>query len=1437
MKENKKQKRFPTIFLVVMMIASVFAVVSVGIAAAQDDVYVTTNTYDGLTYYIQSNGDGTFGAEEFIVDSGGDVYGIGMGDFDNDGDFDIVTPEGRNEGGQIVFIEKLGSGNDFAAPVEVGDHGEGYPMDFAVADFNNDGNLDFVFDDYYSHYYVFIGNGDGTFTSSTFSGPEYEFPAGKDAADFNMDGNMDFAVALESQINLYLGNGDGTFTLSTISSESYNVALTAGDFDSDGIADIIAGGSWHFYRGIGDGTFEAGVLIADMSVVPYTESYSIDNFDFDNDGLMDVMILGYGWDTVYYFRGNGDGTFTYETEIATAAYAYYGIATPPTGKLPGAPYAIIEPEEQTIATGDSANFDGSASYDEDGSIVSWDWDFGDDTTGTGDITSHVYDAEGTHTVKLTVMDNDGKKDRDFATVYVIGDVPVANANGPYAGDEGWPVTFDGSGSFDTEGIVEYEWDFGDGASGYGMNPTHTYLGSGEFDVTLTVYDAAHQSDADTTTASIENAVPVVVCAPWQDGTKQHPTWSGKEITLKGTVIDTDAATYEWDFGDGTGTETGTVTDIYAIQASHAYTGEDGTLFTATLTVWDDDGASDSDTYNIIVKTQTFNVEKDVAIDEGLWGLHKKQNRYTADEIKYGSWGSNNKPAYTSAAVQAFENQMHLPDGNPLEDPYVETVQRGLNYILSKAYTVDLDDEYDSNGNEIGIGCNEGQPLYEVGMVMMGIVASENKHRIAITGPEGVIGREYQDIVQDMVDYLSWAQNDNGGWRYQPNSGSSDNSVTQWPVLGLEAAETQWDIEAPDFVKEGLDDWLEYSQNDDGGFGYDSPTNWVNIAKTGAGIAGLVYIGYDVTDERPVAAFDYIDEHWETDSEFWGNYYTLYSVMKACTIPYPPVEMIGDHNWYAEIGQYLIDEQNLDGCWPWGSWSDPDMTTAWSIQILTKSVIVKMPVADANGPYESDEGFPVYFDGSGSYHQNPYRDIVLYEWDFESDGVFDFSSTEPDDASHVYGTYGTYMVTLRVTDNNDPSLTNTDTAEVWIHEPPHSPTADANGPYEGWIGVPVTLDGSGSYDPNDDLINWEWDLDGDGEYDDASGEIVEYTWSTVYSGNIGLKVTDSTGLWDTHWTTVAIGNHPPVADANGPYEGGIGIPITFDGSGSYDPDEAYGDYIVSWEWDLDGDRQFDDASGEIVEHTWDAEYSGDIGLKVTDSYGETDVDWTTVNVGNLAPIADADGPYSGQIGEPVLLDGSGSYDPDEALGDEIVSWDWDLDEDGYFDDASGETVEYTWDEEYSGDICLRVTDLNGAIGTDCTGVTISGEVQQPELCPDEYRWNKSISPNGYEWDPFPELFRSWNDVHFMNSGPGDAFNVVATISYAPANVNIVDGDVSLGDIPAGSSAWSSDFFELEVDMTYVPLPSPDEEIEWTVEYDDSGGNHHVIENVPQFCAPG
>src|SRR5688500_1762795 len=53
--------------------------------------------------------------------------------------------------------------------------------------------------------------------------------------------------------------------------------------------------------------------------------------------------------------------------------------------------------------------------------------------------------------------------------------PSANAGGPYAGDEGSTITFDGSGSSDPDNaIVSYAWDFGDGSVGSGPNPPHTY---------------------------------------------------------------------------------------------------------------------------------------------------------------------------------------------------------------------------------------------------------------------------------------------------------------------------------------------------------------------------------------------------------------------------------------------------------------------------------------------------------------------------------------------------------------------------------------------------------------------------------------------------------------------------------------------------------------------------------------------------------------------------------------------------------------------------------------------------------------------------------------------------------------------------------------------------------------------------------------------------
>jgi hypothetical protein len=96
----------------------------------------------------------------------------------------------------------------------------------------------------------------------------------------------------------------------------------------------------------------------------------------------------------------------------------------------------------------------------------------------------------------------------------------------------------------------------------------------------------------------------------------------------------------------------------------------------------------------------------------------------------------------------------------------------------------------------------------------------------------------------------------------------------------------------------------------------------------------------------------------------------------------------------------------------------------------------------------------------------------------------------------------------------------------------------------------------------------------------------------------------------------------------------------------------------------------------------------------------------------SPIADAGGPYEGTPGVPVVVDASGSYDPDG----EIVLYEWDWDSDASYDHMTVDPLcEVTWPDEFSGDIVLRVTDNDGLSSVDTASVIIG--ITKPEVVDD------------------------------------------------------------------------------------------------------------------------
>ncbi|MGZ4215443.1 MAG: PKD domain-containing protein [Solirubrobacteraceae bacterium] len=312
--------------------------------------------------------------------------------------------------------------------------------------------------------------------------------------------------------------------------------------------------------------------------------------DFDASGSTDstgAPVTGYTW----HFGDGGTGTGATPSHTYTSSGHYtvsltvtddLGISSTATTQdvTVDQPSASFTSPSGFVAPGSAASFDASGSADPEGSITDYRWDFGDGSNGTGSNPSHTYTTRGTHPVTLTVTNNYGQTDTSASQSVIVDTPPTAAFSPPAGGQQPHsPVSFDSSASAAASGgrITAYSWDFGDGSTGTGSNPSHTYSSPGRYTVALTVTDELGMPSTTTTHTVTVDAAPIPSFAA-----SPNPATLGPAVAFDARGSSDSLGTitaYSWDFGDGS-TGSGATT-------THAY--QTPGHYTITLTITNDAG--------------------------------------------------------------------------------------------------------------------------------------------------------------------------------------------------------------------------------------------------------------------------------------------------------------------------------------------------------------------------------------------------------------------------------------------------------------------------------------------------------------------------------------------------------------------------------------------------------------------------------------------------------------------------------------------------------------------------------------------------------------------------------------------------------------------------------------------------------------------------------
>jgi PKD repeat protein len=512
----------------------------------------------------------------------------------------------------------------------------------------------------------------------------------------------------------------------------------------------------------------------------------------------------------------------------------------------------------------------------------------------------------------------------------------------------------------------------------------------------------------------------------------------------------------------------------------------------------------------------------------------------------------------------------------------------------------------------------------------------------------------------------------------------------------------------------------------------------------------------------------------------------------------------------------------------GSWCGPTHMTAWSkMQLgwLTPTIVTSNGYYDIRNSENYSEAYVLmnstysteeYFLIENRWKGTSYDGIIGNEGDLDDEGIIIYHI---DDAKAVgWWTNGDNNV------NNDEAHKGVD-VECADYPTSHFINADELdfAPYPEGRGDTDDLWDENEYDFHDysTPCNSSW-------YNSISGMDVRDLPATGPVMRVALSIED---VW------------APFADADGPYIGLEGQILTFNASGSYDLNGV----IVSYNWDLDNDGEYDDASGVMPALAYGDQYNDNISLLIVDDEGLNDTDTSFAVISNADPIVEAGDNQTVDEGETVYF--HGNFTDPGWLDTHNATWDWgdgSPKEPGILGEsnekpAAGGNISgsHTYCDNGTYTVTLNVTDDDGGWDTDILTITVNNVLPIVEAGPDQtVDEGDLVTFKGNFTDP------GWCDTHTAiwdwddgsppelgtlveeNLEPDATGNVTGNHTYCDNGNYTVTLNVTDDDGGAGSDTLKLSVNNLPpnitmVNLTYLQSDCVTVDVEFYAEFTDPG----------------